>query len=1302
MFSGHVTLYGSPYSWPSSSNYTWASDRTRMDVIIIPWWQLSPGYLFFTVEADSTSTFALTASNYGNVQLQPGMPNNAYISKGEVHYYWLTLPQYLATNVSVSLVPLRGFASLFIANNSWPSPQTTTPGNPAVYTVAANHSFTSTQVAFIPHLDWCRAAVGTFDNPPRCRYVIAVVGQEDTRYQLTAVTPASTQILQASVPQPGFLGAIYRPGQAYVERRLRYQFYVPSDRCNVSLSLTALWDEDLFNTTGGQPLNLYVSRSPFNITTTADPAVWKLPRGPAWREQATLYFDWRFPVAPMKGWYYAEVEGSFGAVFTLALTINDVTLAAKEGWKAQVSNASALVVVDGQPQRHSLGVNEWDDWTLERPALFQYDLPITRHQTFLQLAAEVLEGDAIEMFARNDGQVPTRNRYDPAQWWSGSVDTISDVLIPPPLPGTKGFCDQAAGLCTYLVAVYRSSTARARNYTTFMFSVLSDGTRVELVDSVPLDGIVVGPGPNSWRYFDFRVRLAPGDRNVTLDITLDVGDSFLSSAQLFAEFGALPTTGSMRGITFDGRNSKLRIDNAQPGVWVIGVLNGDLFEKTVSLVVSVDDTVQLLDGVPLYYALSAEQADVTFRFDFFSLSGQPFFFQLSPEVGNPQLSYYANFDGTRPRRLPSGQWLAQVNSSSLTAGPFRNVLYLPPASPLWRSSTTVYVVVEQSAAQLTPFTALATATSLTQLLDGETSQERVLGPGDVVYFDYRASPQVAGDLVDVGLSKTTGAPGAYLVAYFSDANGLLPTNTSYAFRLDVPRDAQSNSSTLRVVVGANYKVAVVNVGMAYSGFTLVAASAYSVTVIPDARPVSARCESRPKLFSALVSGDQSDVVIYIRPSRFADYMYGAGVRVQVGTSPYNASDVQWTFGPVHWNESVTIRRHDDALQRCLAREVCELLVSVDCITPSSAVQYTVTTQVGLELVPVAPFDSLPIVSSAYPKYYQLFVPVVPALYIQVTPCYGDVALYLSDRIDSYPSPTSYSLLFNSPNSLPSITAGPGYIKNNTEYYLGVYPYNNTGTPAEYSMQILPFNPATAGAADLSLTHASATLAVVGQSVRWQPPTVSAAWADRPYVLRYSIFVSEDRAGDASRVLYTHCGLVRAGHLVEVDLSSELTKGSDGFYERPVSKLDSAQQYSVNIIAELFNTSNGAMQRRAEVVYSPATIQASAPDDTPDRQSTVMAEVVAAIFLPAFILAVLVALYLRRRNAQLEEELSVELPDVEQSIDSAATPADSAQRRQRRRERAAGAALGNGQRNGRPVNDTRASLLANDHLGETSL
>ena len=744
MYSGHVTLYGSAYGWPSRSNYTWASDRVRMDAISIPWWQLSPGYYFFTVEADSPSTFTLTASTYGNVQLQPGLPNNAFISRGEVHYYWLTLPQYLTTNVSVNLVPLRGFASLLISNNSIDpagpdSPLYPTPGNPQTYSLAANNPFTSTQIAFIPHLDWCRGAVGSADNPPRCRYVIAVVGEEDTRYQLTVVTPASTQVLQASVPQPGFLGAVYRPGMPYEERRLRYQFYVPSDRCNVTLSLTALWDEDEYNTTGGQPLRLSLSRSPFNISATLND-VWRLPRASYRPQQATLYFDWRYPSALMQGWYYAEVEGSFGAVFTLALTLNDATLAAQQGWRAQVSNASALIVLDGQPQRHSLGVNAWDMGALERPALFQYDVPISRHLSFLQLNAEVIEGDAVEIFARNDGQVPTRNPSEPNQWWSGAASAINDILIPPPREGSKGYCDQPAGLCTYIVAVYRSRCCG--NYSTFQFSVVDDGQRDELLNSVPLDGIVLEAGPGAWRYFNFRVAPTPDNRSVTLDVTLNAGDGYSGSPQLFADLDALPTSNSTRGSMFDGRNSKLRLNGARPGVWVIGVLNDDYVPRTVSLVATSDDSLLLLDSVPLYYALSAGQTDVTFRCSFLSVDGSPFLFQLSPALGNPALNYFANFDGTRPQRQASGQWIAQLNSSSLTAGPFRNSIYVPQSSPLWRNATTVYVTIEQqSTAQVTPFTALATATSLSQLEDGEASQERFLGPGERLYFNFRTTLQ---------------------------------------------------------------------------------------------------------------------------------------------------------------------------------------------------------------------------------------------------------------------------------------------------------------------------------------------------------------------------------------------------------------------------------------------------------------------------------------------------------------------------------------------------------------------------------
>jgi len=630
LYSGHATLYASTLTYPTSSSYQWKSGRERMDTITIPWSQLRPGYIYLTVDAATASTFSPQASTYSDVQLQPGLPSNSYLSKGEMHLYWLTLPQFLATNVTVALVPIRGFASLFLSNNSLSTTRDPVPGDRSSYSVHVNNSLVAMQLEMIPHLDWCRGASGSLENTARCRYTIGVYGEEATRYQLTVITPSSTQILQAGIPQPGFIGAIYRGGgQQYERPSPRYQFYVPSNLCNVTLSLTTLIDIDLYNTTGGAPLTLFISRR--EVNTTSNPLFrFIVPH------QATIYFDYRNAAFDlfsdgMQGFYYAEIVGSFGAVFTLGLTINDELLAEKQGWPRRVTNSSALIVLDGQPQRYSLEGGRF--------ALFQYDVPVTRHSEFVQLTAESLEGGGVEIYVRGDGQLPVRNRLDPNQWWSGASGQISDVIIPAPRAGMKGYCDQSTGQCSYLAAVYLSPGS---TFSSFVFSVTDDGPRDFLLDSVPTT-VEVAPGPGAWRYFQFVVPPVP--RNLALDVTMDLGENFNNGAVLFAELGRLPTMESTRGASIDGRNAKLRVENAQPGLWIVGVFNGNSFPSSVTVVATTDDTIRLLDAVPFYYSLSVNQRTVTFRYDLYSPTSQPFLFHLQPEVGNPYLSFYANFDG---------------------------------------------------------------------------------------------------------------------------------------------------------------------------------------------------------------------------------------------------------------------------------------------------------------------------------------------------------------------------------------------------------------------------------------------------------------------------------------------------------------------------------------------------------------------------------------------------------------------------------------------------------------------------------
>ena len=1223
----------------------------------------------------------------------------------------LTLPQYLSTNVSICLVPIRGFASLLIANNS-AAPVYPVPSDPSTYTLRVNNPFSSMQLALIPHLDWCRNSSllrpSSYDNGVRCRYVIAVYGEEDTRYQLTAMTPHSTQVLQAGVPQAGFIGAVYRGGgQPYETPNPRFQFYVPSSRCNVSLSLTTLVNEDEYNTTNHAPLGLFISRSADNVS--GDPLF------ALYRDHVTVWFDWADPAfseQDMEGFYYAEVVGGFGAVFMLGLTIEDqiwtASHSASAGAAGGRSNASALVLLDGQPQR--MTVRSVPSAGEMHYGLFQYDLPVSRHQDFLQFIAEVTDGFEVEMFARNDGVVPSPDRADATQWWSGSPSVVSELVIPPPQPSSSRYCDQLSGLCSYLVLV--RCAAEPSCVSTFQLTVSDEGPRTELIDGVPLDGLMLAPGPDSWRFLTFyAVGLA---HNRSLEVQLEVsGPSSLNhSVLLFAAYNQFPNRSSTRGEREDDRHLRLSISPVRNGPWIIGLYNGDSRPQTVSVVASVDSTVLLLDGVPQYYQMAAAESEVLFRYEFDGGGVYPFLFHLAFEVGSGPVTLYANTDGSRPSRQSS-----QYNTSTSNPGPFRNTVYIAPGDPLYLNRTTVFVLVFYPHVRAaSPFTVVASSSPLAQLVDGENSLETWLAPGQTAYFAYNG---VWPDRIQlfVGLVRTSATREEPLVILLSKPNGLLPTNSSFLYRVDVPAGADSGSQLLHSVEGGEYRIAVQNQGPEWTSFTLLV-SATNVLTVSDVEPVPGVCGPEPLVFASLVPSSDSDWVLYVRPTVAADFFYGSGLEVLISTrlsQPPTRNSSGWVFSPLYWNSSVTIARNDPRLLVCQALGPCTLFIAVSCLGASSTpVQYTVTTQEQLDILGLQLYDSLPAVSTRHPKHYAVFIATAPRLYIRATPCMGTVSMFLSAST-RYPDSAHYLASFTASNSLPWISVGPELLRNFTAYYLTVMPSGNASVV--YSLDVLPYDPATEG--DLLPPAAGLHLALDGSSLRWWPPSVAGRWQGVQYLVSYQLFSSVASPAAPGRVLYTRCGLARAGPwIAEYRSLSTSADGSVTVADVPIPNPSLA--HYLNLVAVFSTRSNDTglwRDRPFPLVYQPVLVPAHAENNAVPP-STLMAELLAAIFTPLFILAALVALYLRRRNRQLEEELSVELPDVEHSISGNGLRADSTVRRQRRRERAAhagrsahggGDEYGGGQSNGSTTaaggeedesgSGFSAGLLSNDHLGD---
>ena len=577
------------------------------------------------------------------------------------------------------------------------------------------------------------------------------------------------------------------------------------------------------------------------------------------------------------------------------------------------------------------------------------------------------------------------------------------------------------------------------------------------------------------------------------------------------------------------------------------------------------------------------------------------------------------------------------------------------------------------------------------LQDGQPAQQ-LIPPNGTATFSY-SSVLSSDSSLYVGLSKDSFDTALQL--YLSWPNQ--PVNASYfAYQLLLAQGADSGSVLYSVAPG-NYPVLPVHSAPHSNVTATLVLSSRSILNIPNTEPVAGTCLAGGPLYYKLDVPQpvDNDVILYIQPSNRQSYEYERGLSLYVthGGVP-SAANATWSYPRLYWNETAAIRRDDPALVACASP--CTLYLAVDCTTHQPGVQYRVTTQEALGLLTVQPNQRLPAIQATAAKHYQLFLARPPTLHIAVELCEGDVTAYLSTT-HAYPSTAAESVAYwTRPNSSPTFTLGGGALQNYTEYYLNVLP----ATPsASYELTVLQFDPAPLAPL---VPPASTTLTgATSSSVRFMPPSVASRYNGQADLdVAYVLYLSDDSVNRTSRVAYSACGLRHSSNVSHTFLHSQLTRGDDGTYELRWDDAGNQWPATANLVAFLVNTSAAAYQPfdAYPLVYTPTSVPV-APSDDPmasgDHEAIVVAEVIASIFLPLFVLAACVALYLRWRTSKLEAELRLELPDVEVN-DVNGQRANSAQRRQQRRQRErAGAEQVTRVRD--TSNSNRTSLLSDDSL-----
>ena len=573
------------------------------------------------------------------------------------------------------------------------------------------------------------------------------------------------------------------------------------------------------------------------------------------------------------------------------------------------------------------------------------------------------------------------------------------------------------------------------------------------------------------------------------------------------------------------------------------------------------------------------------------------------------------------------------------------------------------------------------------LVDGQPAQQ-LIPPNGTATFTYTPIGSTDSSLY-IGLSKDSFTTS--LLLYLSYPNQ--PVNTSrFAYQLPLGEGTDSGS-TIQNIQPGNYTLLLVNSDTANNITATLVLSTRSILAVPNTEPVAGSClAERPLYYSVDVpSPIDNDVILYIQPSNRQSLQYERGLSLYITYGQFpSAANATWSYPQLHWNQTAAIQQNDPALLACPSP--CRLYLVVDCVASEAGVQYRITTQEALGLLTVQPNERLPAIQATSPKHYQLFLTTPPTLYIAIELCDGDVTAYLSTT-SMYPSTPADSVAYwTRPNSAPTFTLGGGALANYTEYYLNILPSTPSTT---YELTVLQFDPAPL-APFIAPSSIALTQATSG-SVRFVPPTIASRYNNQPGLdIFYRLYLSDDTVNRTGRVTYTACGVRDSSRVDYMWHQSQSTRNEDGTYE--LTFPSNTWAATATLVAYLVNTTaaTNPLLEAYPLLYTPTTIPAASDESLPNtqRQAVVAAEVIASIFLPLFILACVVAVYLRWRASKLEAELRLELPDVEVN-DVNGRPANSAERRQQRRQREREAVA-----QASRVRDTstnRTTLLSDDSL-----
>ena len=1075
------------------------------------------------------------------------------------------------------------------------------------------------------------------------------------RYNLNAI-PWSTRdvgnttvILQDSVPQLGFTGTDVRQNMTTTH----YMFHVPQNFTNVSVQATML-----------QPGYVLMGLSRWGFPSEDIPSEWR-PSTLTREFNPTIYFDWTSPVfrnpgpvgMTQSGAYFLTVWADRPSVYSLTLNLVDPY--------NRYNNRSAIIAVDALRQAGHL-------YRDQHRILYTFIAPrvnATKGQVAKAVTIQVTSDDDLagppDLFVTTNGSIPHPGN---AVFTHTAEDIDSAITI---LPGRPGSCDTRVQDCVYTVAAYKSgwfyNDSRAPREQAFVLTASNGQAFIQIEDGQKITGVARNGDP---RLYTFELQRRADDDNYDLTVTVVPSRLFCNAIAFVARetFPDLTNPYTLRTNYTQGVRT-IHLRRAPPGTYVVVVVadqydNDCRFEMTVT-----SDLVRLDNGAPFADYLLGANASYSrndswrwYRFSGFSPRDQVVF-QVTPLSSDSRLNFYVKYE----ERNPNLPWVWNSTWDAVTGAP--DVLVIRPNDTNHRDDADTFFVAVECVSYLRPCTyeVVAETGYGTRLLrDGQQIRYPLqLDVGEWAFFRAFALPsaEYRSDLT-ITVGRVIGAVSVFASLDPHQRYPGFRNNSEYNTTMDNLFDAAflivPFADLVRPDVDRNgyIYIAVRGDGPSKSEFTIT--SSLIATFLTDGYETLGWCDrGRDALFIFNL-----DDIHPVQLMLTGLYSRSGAQSVQLYVDDRNNVTANglhlWQWERWMVNSSLLLSQRDQQLRDCVAsRAGCTLFLNVTGCTEFTV--FTLVAQIGDRPQLLTDDDARDVtVDNGAQSYYRerrffdIGVSAPAQLGIYVETCVGGVESFLNSPLTSFDYPTNTSFdqhMYG--DQLQAFTLSTRELLPNSYYKVTV----EAQEPGINRFRIV------------SSTRSNATLPALRTPASFQATagdesvTVSFDYrlqtATGP--VRYELYTVPDPAHN-NAALYTRCGVQLPNVSAVVVWSEEQVRAAAAANTfRTTVTLGSAQYKFVN--GQTYRFGLQVAYTTAPGYTSYLTMPEVVPAGSSGGESKAAEDagaIILGVVLPITLILAAVALVLYIRNKKLQQELSVELPDV------SATPSSAAARRRAQR------------------------------------